>query len=93
MGYSVDLAAWGWALLGALLMAFFGLATFVTWLWKLIGGYVAAALSVAGRRAVDEKLGTTPLPEPVLREPGLGMGDLLEMVEKEARAKREETLR
>lgn len=94
MGYSVDLAAWGWALLGGLVVITLGLAGFTVWLWKMIGGHVAWALAIAGRRAVDEKLGTTPVPEMKnVLPPDLGMGGLLELVEQAERAKREETLR
>jgi hypothetical protein len=53
----VNIAAIGWALLGALITLTLVLLWLVAFAWNIIGAHVVSVIADAGRRAVDERLG------------------------------------
>lgn len=59
--YSFDPAGLGWLLLGALLALTFVMGGGIFALWRMFGSHLAWALSVASRREIDRKLGTSKL--------------------------------
>jgi hypothetical protein len=57
MGYSIDIAAIGWWLLGCGSMLLLSLLLLVSFGWRLVGHHVVNVIGEAGRRAVDARLG------------------------------------
>jgi len=60
MGYSLDIAAIGWWLLGCGSMLLLSLLLIVVFGWRLVGQHVVNVIGEAGRRAVSERLGPPP---------------------------------